>query len=127
MQQKSFYFVWKIPIENAIFLSIHMNSYGMESCSGLQVYYSEKDSLSKTLSECIQKNVKERIQPNNKRGVKPGGELYLLENSSNPAVLVECGFLSNRDECQKLSEKEYQKELSFAILCGIIEYGRISK
>ena len=48
--------------------------------------------------------------------------MYLLENSSGTAVLIECGFLSNPSECEKLSQKEYQKELSFSIVCGIIEY-----
>ena len=48
--------------------------------------------------------------------------MYILENVSNTAVLIECGFLTNSAECKKLSEKEYQKELSFAIVCGIIEY-----
>ena len=44
------------------------------------------------------------------------------ENLENPALLIECGFLTNPDECEKLSEKEYQKQLSFLICCGIIEY-----
>ena len=48
--------------------------------------------------------------------------MYLMENLENTAVLIECGFLSNTEECEKLCEKEYQKELSFAIVCGIIEY-----
>ena len=48
--------------------------------------------------------------------------MYILENIDNTAVLIECGFLTNKSECEKLSEKEYQKELSFSIVCGIIEY-----
>ena len=46
--------------------------------------------------------------------------MYLLENISNPAVLIECGFMTNEEELKKLSEKEYQKQLSFSIVCGII-------
>ena len=46
----------------------------------------------------------------------------MLEHSKIPTVLVECGFLSNPEECKKLSEKEYQKRLSFLIVCGIIKY-----
>nr|MBE6545676.1 cell wall hydrolase [Oscillospiraceae bacterium] len=49
-------------------------------------------------------------------------DMYLLENMENNAVLIECGFLTNKEECKKLSEKEYQKQLSFSIVCGIIEY-----
>jgi N-acetylmuramoyl-L-alanine amidase len=48
--------------------------------------------------------------------------MYLMENLSNPAVLVECGFLTNEAECKKLSEKEYKNQLCFSIVCGIIEY-----
>ena len=46
----------------------------------------------------------------------------ILENLENPAILIECGFLTNPQECKNLAKKEYQKELSFAIFCGIIEY-----
>ena len=48
--------------------------------------------------------------------------MYVLENINNSGVLIECGFLTNAEECKKLSEKEYQKQLSLAIVCGIIEY-----
>ena len=48
--------------------------------------------------------------------------IYLMKNIQTDAVLIECGFLTNREECKKLSEKEYQKQLSFSIVCGIIEY-----
>ena len=48
--------------------------------------------------------------------------MYILDKSEPTSVLIECGFLSNKVECEKLSEKEYQKELSFSIVCGIIEY-----
>lgn len=107
---------------NAVFISIHMNFYGSSECSGLQVYYGIDGDKSKRLADGIQSEVVTRVQPANKRKIKSGNGLYLLENSLNPAVLIECGFLSNPDECEKLSEKEYQKELSFAILCGIIKY-----
>jgi len=108
--------------ENSLFVSIHMNSFGAADCSGLQVYYGTTDTESKKLADLVQSSVVKRLQPSNHRKIKSGNGLYLLENSENPAILVECGFLSNPDECKKLSEKEYQKELSFAILCGIIEY-----
>jgi N-acetylmuramoyl-L-alanine amidase len=62
------------------------------------------------------------LQPNNKRAVKEGGKVYLLENLNTTAILIECGFLTNKEECARLCEKEYQKNLSFAIVCGIIEY-----
>ncbi|MBO7304394.1 MAG: N-acetylmuramoyl-L-alanine amidase [Clostridia bacterium] len=107
---------------NAIFVSIHMNSYGNAKYSGLQVYYSTVEPGSESLANKIQHSVKSAIQPNNTRAVKAGRDMYLMENVPNTAVLIECGFLTNEEECRKLSEKEYQKQLSLAIVCGIIEY-----
>ena len=107
---------------NAIFLSIHMNSYADSRFKGLQVYYSENNETSKSLASNIQLNVKEKLQNDNNRKIKAGKNMYLLENINSTAVLVECGFLTNSEECDKLSEKEYQKLLSSAIVCGIISY-----
>jgi N-acetylmuramoyl-L-alanine amidase len=108
--------------ENALFISVHMNSFGAPSCSGLQVYYSKGTDGSKILAGKVQSAVIEKLQPENHRTIKEGKDIYLLENSKNDAILIECGFISNPEECKKLLEKEYQKELCFAILCGIIEY-----
>ena len=111
--------------DNSILVSIHMNSYGTESASGLQVYYSENTEGSRTLAEKIQGEVRSTLQPANKRTVKRGDNIYLLKNAECDAVLIECGFISNSEECKKLSEKEYQKELCFSILCGIIKYSKL--
>ena len=108
--------------DNCILVSIHMNSYGASKYSGLQVYYADADKESEQLARKIQNTVREELQPENKREIKNGSSLYLLENAKGTAVLIECGFLTNEAECKKLSEKEYQKELSFSIVCGIIEY-----
>ena len=107
---------------NAIFISVHMNSFGKSKYSGLQVYYSEKNENSKALADSIQNKVISDLQKNNNRTTKSGKDIYILENISNNAVLIECGFLSNSQECEKLSQKEYQKELSFSIVCAIIDY-----
>ena len=108
--------------EDAIMVSIHMNTYGSSKYSGLQVYYRDGDSQSQELANSIQGSVRETLQPENNRNIKDGKNLYVLENCQGTAVLIECGFLSNKAESEKLSEKEYQKQLSFSILCGIINY-----
>ena len=107
---------------NALFVSIHMNSFSQPKYSGTHVYYSEKNDESYQIAMSVQSKIKAELQPENNRIPKPGKGIYLLENLDNPAILIECGFLTNPDECKKLSEKEYQKQLSFSILCGIIEY-----
>ena len=82
----------------------------------------EGNEESALLATKIQQSVKNSLQPNNKRQIKSGKDMYILEHSKLNAVLIECGFLTNAEECEKLSQKEYQKELSFAIIYGIIEY-----
>ncbi len=106
----------------SIFISIHMNSFGSSKYSGLQVYYSENNEKSRGLADSIQNRVITDLQSTNNRVIKPGKDMYILENVKNTAVLIECGFMTNPEECKKLSEKEYQKQLSFSIVCGIIEY-----
>ena len=107
---------------DSILVSIHMNSFGDGKYSGLQVYYSSNDDESRVLAEKIQSSVRDSLQKENKRVIKEGKGMYILDKSDPTSVLIECGFLSNKEECEKLSEKEYQKELSFSIVCGIIEY-----
>ena len=107
---------------DSIFVSIHMNSFGSSKYSGLQVYYSDNGDESRALADTIQNRVATDLQKKNKRNTKSGKDMYVLKNVSNTAVLIECGFLTNEAECKKLSEKEYQKELSFSIVCAIIEY-----
>ena len=112
---------------NAIFVSIHMNSFSNPKYSGLQVYYSKSNEGSYNLANSIQSSVKESVDTSNERVIKEGKGMYVLENVTNPAVLVECGFLTNPEECEKLSKKEYRKQLSLAIVCGIIEYEKTLK
>ena len=113
-------FAQKYP--ESLFISIHMNSFGSSKYSGLQVYYTDGNDESYDLAQSIQNKVKNDLQKDNNRVVKSGKQIYLLENIENTAVLIECGFLTNPEECEKLSKKDYQKELSFSIVCGIIEY-----
>ena len=106
---------------DALFVSIHTNSFGDSRYSGLQVYYSDSEG-SERLAALIQNEVRDTLQNENHRKIKRAESMYVLENTDNTAVLIECGFLSNAEECKKLSEKEYQKQLSFSIVCGIIKY-----
>ncbi len=106
---------------DSLFVSIHMNSFAEAKYSGLQVYYSENNEESRVIADSVQSRVRSDIQQSNNRVVKKGSGIYVLENIDNPAILIECGFLTNKEECDKLLEKDYQKRLSFSIVCGIIE------
>lgn len=108
---------------DAIFISIHMNKFPIEKYSGLQVYYSENTDDGKALADAVQRSVSKRLQPDNNRKIKKAGSgIYLLDKAVNTAILIECGFMSNGAECERLSDKDYQRTLSFCIFCGIIEF-----
>ncbi len=108
--------------DNCVFVSIHMNKFELESASGLQTFYSTNNAESLKLAECIQ-DASKLLDPDNRRTVKPDdGNIFILENTFKPAVLVECGFLSNSADAAKLSDPIYQNKLAYAIYGGIINY-----
>lgn len=109
--------------ENAIFISIHMNKFSQAKYSGLQVFYSCNNNQSEALAKIIQSNTQKLQQNENNRETKmAGSNIYLLHNIKNPAVLVECGFLSNQEECEKLKNEIYRKEIALVIYSSIIEF-----
>ena len=108
-------------IEGALLVSIHMNSFPEEKYNGFEVYYSLNTPQSRLYAEAIHAKVKEKHEPDNRRRAKGSDSIYLLNHSENPAVLIECGFLSNAADAAKLSDKDYQKELCFSIFCAIME------
>ena len=109
--------------EDAIFVSIHMNSFTQSKYKGLQVYYSPNNTRSATLAQEIQSLYKSRIMPENQRQIKEsGGKIALLDKIQIPSVLVECGFISNPEECAKLNDDSYQNELATMICDAIYEH-----
>lgn len=108
--------------ENNIVLSIHQNNFSQSQYSGTQIFYSD-NTESQELSEYIRQAVVGLVQPENERQCKPADDsIYVLHNAKVPAIIIECGFLSNPQELEKLKDYEYQKELAFAIYMGFVEY-----
>ncbi len=106
---------------DAVFVSIHMNKFPQEKYSGLQVYYSPNNENSISIAQNVQGYVKERLQPENDRKVKKAGSsIFLLHKIKSPAILIECGFLSNNNEAMLLDTPEYRARLSCTIVCAII-------
>ncbi len=106
---------------NAVFVSIHMNAYPQTQYKGLQVWFSPNDARSRPLAESIQSTVREQLQPENDRAIKSAtSSIYLLHHITTPAVLVECGFLSNSAEAALLASPDYQKQLAVLLADAII-------
>lgn len=99
---------------NGILVSIHQNFFAQSIYSGAQVFYgSNKDSLS--LAKTLQTNLISTVNPGSKRSAKKATGIYLMEHVSCPAILIECGFLSNPQEEALLRSSDYQKKLCCVI------------
>ena len=108
---------------DGVFVSIHLNKFTTSAAKGSQVFYNGKIEESKVLGDAIQNSIVSLLQPENTRvNKKATTSTYLLYNATIPAVLVECGFLSNRAELELLKDTEYQKKMAFCCFCGIMEY-----
>lgn len=108
---------------DAIFVSIHLNKFTTSAARGSQVFYNGKISESKQLGECIQNSIVNLLQPENNRVNKQAtSSTYLLYNATLPAVLVECGFLSNKAELELLKNENYQKKMALCCFLGITDY-----
>lgn len=103
-------------------VSIHQNSYPEEYVHGAQVFYYTGSAEGQSLAERIQRQLIEKADPENKRQIKANDSYYLLKKTGIPIVIVECGFLSNSAEAEKLCSEEYQEQLAWAIQMGILQY-----
>ena len=107
--------------ENPIFVSIHMNKFSSSKYSGTQIYYSPNDPSSEMLARALQNSTRTYLQPTNNRQIKRAdSSIYVLNSLPCPAVLVECGFLSNECELGLLKTERYQTSLALVIFSGIL-------
>lgn len=106
-----------------VFISIHQNMFPQSKCFGAQLWYASNEK-SQLLADSIQNSLKEVIQDGNKRVSKPAGDSYLIlrDEYDCAAVLLECGFLSNPDEEQRLLSEEHQNLMVNAISLGLEKY-----
>lgn len=104
------------------FVSIHQNIFGGDA-HGAQVFYGGKNPGSKALATALQSGISDLLQPENHRSVKESSkDIYILYNAQKPAVLVECGFISNSAEAAMLTDENYQSEMAFAIALSSIKH-----
>ena len=105
-----------------IFVSIHLNKIPQEQYDGWQTFYNQKSSEGQKLAKQIQSNLNEAIQKENKRVASKIENIYIINNVEIPTTIVECGFLSNSQEKEKLLTDSYQNRLAWGIYNGIIDY-----
>ncbi len=107
----------------AVYIGIHQNQYTDASASGLQVFYSNNTDAADDIAQSIQNYTSSTLQPDNTRKAKAAGkDIYLLYHAKLPAVMVECGFISNEAECKLLQQSDYGTKISLCITAGLIRY-----
>lgn len=108
----------------AVLLSIHQNFYPAASPRGIQVFYGGAEG-SRELAEGLQVALTETLCPDNRRVAEPIDEdIYLMRKASCRAVLVECGFLSNPEELERLKSETYETKLALVMLGAYMQYIR---
>ncbi len=101
-------------------ISIHMNSFALSSSRGAQVFYNQDNENSKLLADQIQKQfVQNLVKP---RQTTQKGDYFILNCTSIPSVIVECGFISNQEEETLLNTDAYREKVCYSILCGVVSY-----
>ena len=107
-------------IPNAVLISVHQNSLpGVPSVRGAQAFYNTVEP-SGQLAQSVQAALNQSINFSEKSEKQIDKTIYLMKNVTCPAVLIECGFLSNADEAARLQTTEHQKKLAAAIAAGVL-------
>lgn len=99
-------------------VSIHQNSYQKENIKGAQVFYYTHSKEGERIALIMQEAMK-MLGDENTRQAKANDTYYLLRRTKVPTIIVECGFLSNQEEAEKLVTIEYQEQVAEAICKGI--------
>jgi len=105
-----------------LFISIHMNHFTMEKVNGLRVFYSGDFEESESIAQLIQNSVS-KITGAKMTNVKAADKsLFLMKSPPMPAILIECGFISNSEEEKKLKDPEYRAKIAWAIADSVDKY-----
>lgn len=107
----------------ALFVSLHMNTLPIEKYKGLQVFYTDRNDANRALAQVMQNSVSSSLQTENTRKAKNAeGKIYILDRIDQPAILIECGFLTNKEEAALLKNDEYQAKLSYVLSRSILDF-----
>lgn len=107
---------------DSVFISVHQNRFTDPAYFGGQMFYTTNNSGNFKLARIMQE-LFSQLQPGNDREVKLiDNGLYLFKDTAQPALLIECGFLSNENDAANLSTPEYRKKVAFTILTGLEKF-----
>lgn len=102
-------------VEGGTLLSIHQNTYPGSRYHGAHVFYAPTEG-SQVLAEHFQNSIKTALQPENERTVKRIPDtVYIMNHVTCPAILIECGFLTNPEEEALLRDEDYQRKLAAVV------------
>lgn len=102
-------------------LSIHLNKFSIERYRGAQVFYSQSNALNPYLAEIMQKSLIQHLK-NTERKIVKRDNIFLLNKVTIPCCIVECGFMSNREELNLLQTEEYQYKIAYALFYGVEDF-----
>ncbi len=105
-----------------VLISVHQNSFTDSRSRGAQVFYYTDSAESEALAKLVQQQLIQGVDPENTREAKANSDYYLLKKSPSLAIICECGFLSNPEECEKLCTPQYQRRVAWNIYIGVMQY-----
>lgn len=104
-------------------LSIHLNSFPQKQYYGAHVFYQKNNEVTtKLAADTIQESMKELLDKNNKRVPQIKKDIKIMDDTTAPVILIECGFLSNDEEEKKLISNDYQEKTAWSIYVGVLRY-----
>lgn len=104
-------------------ISIHLNSFPQKQYYGAHVFYQKgNEATTKLAADTIQESMKNILDKSNTRVPQIKKDIKIMDNTTVPVILIECGFLSNNNEERKLVSDDYQEKTSWAIYTGILKY-----
>jgi N-acetylmuramoyl-L-alanine amidase len=104
-------------------ISIHLNSFPQKQYFGAHVFYQKSNEITtKLAADTIQESMKNILDKNNARVPQMKKDIKIMDDTTVPVILIECGFLSNKDEERKLISDDYQEKTAWAIYTGVLRY-----
>ncbi len=104
-----------------MYISVHQNMFSDSFYKGAQVFYNDSLSKNKEIASSVQNSLKYFLN-NTTRNEQEGSSIYLVDNVNIEGFLIECGFMSNKEELTLLCDSRYQEKVAHAIFYGVFDY-----